>query len=283
MITTTPHRQLEDQRIKQILNNKGVYFRVHADLVHILTQLGLADNIAKTLSDQILNLYLSSLPITEIDEKAYTLIAQSGVLPKYSAMREIRREDVFKQTAKYLTDVSGKIIDYGAGDGQNAQILHDRLGVDISGVDVRDAKAANITIPMIKFDGISVPVSDKYFTVGIVSHVLHHETNNEQILRELDRLVSRRLIIRESIPCGNNENEMMGNMDRMYMGDYFSNRLFVNYLIPVPGTFETLQGWKTRFAKYGWRCTHEENCGPPTPFISQNNFVFIFERDQVLT
>ncbi len=88
-----------------------------------------------------------------------------------------------------MAGVEGRVVDYGAGDGQVTQKLHDMLGLDIDGYDVRLYPAPNVTIPMATFDGGHVNVPDGSYEAAVMTNVAHHERNNEIILQELSRIV----------------------------------------------------------------------------------------------
>lgn len=62
------------------------------------------------------------------------------------------------------------------------------------------------------------------------------------------------------------------------MNDYLYNRLFHNADVPVPGTFETPEGWGSRFAKYGWKVKHSENLGEDQKTIKDTHHLLVFEK-----
>lgn len=277
----------EDKRVERILTNPKERKKAHTDLVAIVESLGLTKNAANHFCEQIFAIYLSTKPIQERDQLAFQFVAQTKVnidnnptfiLDIMSKKIGNRAAYVANQLTPYLTNVKGKVIDYGAGEGRVAQILHDNLALDIEGADVRNVRGPQITIPLFQFDGSRVPVEDKHYTTGIVSQVLHHDVDNEKILRELDRIVKHKLIIKETIPDGETTEEMLQNMDSTFIKDYLFNRIFRNCDIPAPGTFETPDGWKHRFAKYGWKVNYEKDLGFDLTFIRVRQYLFVFTR-----
>jgi len=190
---------------------------------------------------------------------------------------EARTEILFREISPHLNGIR-KVIDYGCGNGMLAQTLHDRCNISIKGVDIRDFLAEDVSIPFVKFDGHNVPVLDKFYECGILVHVLHHEKENEKILKELDRIVSKKLIIIETIPEANNEEEAEKDWGRMLWNDTLWNRFFNHADIPVPGTYEIPLNWIKRFEIYGWKNTVSEDLGFDISTIQDRHHLFVFER-----
>jgi SAM-dependent methyltransferase len=286
------HNKIEatQHRIRRILNTPVERCKAHADLELIFTNLGLEVNEATKLCEQIFTFYLAESPLTTIEQQVWSLMQQSVIklsdaeavattlVDAFSNKDTNRLEKNFLQYAPLLKDVSGKVVDYGAGNGRLAQILHDRLHIIIEGVDICARQAAEVTVPIIQFNGLHVPVPDKYYSVGIVNQVLHHEADNEKVLCELNRIVNDKLIIKENIPVGDSEDVMLQNMDRTFILDYLILKLFHNGDTPVPGTFETPSRWKHRFAKYGWKVDFEQDLGFDTPFMPMRRYILAFVR-----
>lgn len=189
----------------------------------------------------------------------------------------IRTDIIFDQVRPHVTGIKNAI-DYGCGNGALAQMLQNRIGLKIEGVDVRDFGTNNLALPIYLFDGYSVPVPDKHYECAILTNVLHHETDNEKILQELDRIVSKRLVIIETVPEADSEEDAKKDWGRMLLNDTLWNRFFNHADIPVPGTYEIPSNWIKRFEKYGWQCTHSEDLGFDQPTIQDRHHLLVFER-----
>jgi SAM-dependent methyltransferase len=190
---------------------------------------------------------------------------------------EQRFEIIIRQLHPHISDL-GKTIDYGCGSGTLSQMLSDRYGIDIEGVDVRDFRAETVSIPVILFDGYRVPVADKHYDSAILTNVIHHEIENEKILEELDRIVQKKLVIIETVPEAVDEASAKKDWGRMIMNDALWNRFFNYANIPVPGTYEIPANWIKRFEKYGWECTHSKDLGFDQPTIQDRHHQFVFQR-----
>jgi len=279
--------ELPESRVKRVLHDPKEHSKLRTDLMMLLENLGLDNRRANELYAQFSALYVSTNLLTDIDNKAHELVRQTEVVinsKKFPLLELLDKqcsqqlEKTFTQYASHLQNEKGRVIDYGAGNGVLTQMLHDKLGLNIEGVDIRDIKSASVNVPILQFNGERVPVADKYYTAGIINLVLHHEVNNEKILIELDRIVSNKLVLKENVPVGATEEEMLQDMDRTFMLDYLMARMFRNYNVPVPGTFETPSGWKRRFAKYGWKIQHEEDLGFDTPCLPIRKCLLVFTR-----
>ena len=183
-------------RINGSLENEETRKKVSDDFVYTFEQLGLSPEQAQKLCDDIFALLKSDKPLSDIEAETLRIFEnfklkvgeqeRNLVEALHEKLRD-RAKIIASQVSPHLTDVKEKTIDYGAGDGQVTQILHDQLGLDIEGVDVRLYKASNVTVPIMFFDGGHIEVSNGTYEAGLLTNVLHHEKTNEKILNELDR------------------------------------------------------------------------------------------------
>ena len=270
-------------RLERILCDPELRKVATADFVHTFKQLGLLPERADELCQQVCATLLQPRALVEIEMEilqmfeAIKIGEQTLVEILHEKLRD-RASIIATQVAPYLRGLKGKVLDYGAGDGQVTQLLHDREQIDIEGVDVRDYKASGVTVPISVFDGKQVVAADGAYEAAVLTNVLHHEKENERILAELDRLVAKRLVILETVPVGATTGEMESDKDRTFMNDYLYNRLFHNADVPVPGTFETPQGWIKKFGEHGWQVTHQEDLGFDQPTIKDRHYLLVFER-----
>lgn len=278
---------LMKKHIRDSLEDENTKGKVAEDFSHTFQQLGLSFEQAKGLCDSIFILLRSDEPLPNIENKILCMFESFRVQvgDREQNLVEILHEKlkdrakiISSQITPYLEDVRGKVIDYGAGDGQVTQILHDQLNLDIEGVDVRLYNAPNVAVPIRIFNGSHVEVADETYEAGLLTNVLHHEKSNEKILKELDRIVHRKLVILETVPIGENEEAMEEDKNRTFMNDYLYNRLFHSADIPVPGAFETPRKWIDRFTQHGWKLINESDLGIDQPTIKDRHYLLIFEK-----
>jgi SAM-dependent methyltransferase len=195
-----------------------------------------------------------------------------------------RVNKIFNQISPYLKGVKGKVFDYGMGAGEVTQTLKNKLALDIEGGDVRDFRSKEVTVPFVMLNdspdtnGKIVNVADKYYEVGVLTNVIHHEKVNENILKELDRIVAKKLVIIETVPVGNTPEEIARDHERTFANDTLWNRFFNYADIPVPGTYKTPEDWIKRFESYGWKTTHSEDLGYDQKSIHDVHHLLVFER-----
>lgn len=206
-------------------------------------------------------------------------VNRKGFLDLLTQKVDNRSEIIFNQVAPYLKNLSGKVIDWGTGDGQVAQMLHEKLGLDITGVDVRDFKAGHVTIPIILFDGHHLDVRKAHYDGALLTNVLHHEKDNEKIIKELTRTVRNVLVILETVPTGDTDAEQRRDFERTFLNDVLWNRYFKNADIPVPGTYETSKDWIARFEKWGWKLSVMKDFGYDQPTVRDVHHLFVFKRE----
>ncbi len=257
--------------------------RSQADFAKTFERLGVEKREASRFADFILASVLkaSTLEQTESEIKNFFECQKIAGKTIFELIKEGLAERfriIYQQLKPYVKDVKGKAIDYGCGSGSLTQILHDQSGLDIEGVDVRDFRSPDVTVPVKVFDGYTVPVPDKYYACSVLTNVIHHEFDNEKILAELDRITSKKLVVIETVPEADTEEAARKDWGRMILNDALWNRFFNYANIPVPGTYEIPSAWIKRFEKYGWKCAHSEDLGFDQPTIQDRHHLLVFER-----
>jgi len=284
------HAELQrmQNRIHAALKDPETARKTRDDFEYTFQKLGLQPESAVELCDKIMVMLNSADALEKIEAECLALLESIMVVDEDDSTTPLplvlhqklqcRAELIFSQIAPYIGQVDGKMIDYGAGDGQVTQLLHDRLCVNVEGFDIRLYTAPNVTVPIQLFDNRQVSEPDKSYEVGVMTNVLHHELNNDFILEDISRLVQKRLVVIETVPVGDTEEAMEHDKERTFMNDYLYNRLFHNADVPVPGTFETPQAWVQRFADHGWKAVYQEDLGFDQPTIKDRHHLLVLER-----
>ncbi|MCR4308306.1 MAG: class I SAM-dependent methyltransferase [Candidatus Berkelbacteria bacterium] len=274
-------------RIESGLGDPEIRQSAEYDFTYTFGQLGLSEQDSSNLKDLVIENLLSGGNLAKIEKNVLAIIEQTKVATDggEKTLVEIlheklagRAELIYEQVQKYFEGIEGKVIDYGAGDGQVTQLLKDRSGLDIEGYDVRSYPAQGVSVPISLFDGGKIPVEDGHYQAGLMTNVAHHEKDNEKILEETTRAIGSRLVVIETVPTGETEEEIARDRERTFLNDYLYNRLFHNANIPVPGTYETPQGWIDRFSQHGWNVTHSEDLGFDQPTIRDVHHLLVFDR-----
>ena len=186
--------------------------------------------------------------------------------------RDLKPSMRFSQIEPWLT--GRRILDFGAGDGALASLLH-RRGYQVTLTDVLDYRNADAQalpfVPMVKPD--VVPFADRSFDTALVLLTLHHidPANLSSVLSGLRR-AARRVVVEEecyALPSNFdglgaaladnalfNEFVAMTPLDQrdyMMFLDYFAN-VVVGGLpqMNLPFQFKTLDAWQKVFAKQGF-------------------------------
>lgn len=266
------------------------------DYIQTFLDLGMRDEEARELCAyimQTLRKVCSAEFTLEAAEGAITekmkgyAVGGRGLLNVLNEKVAGRSNIVVSQIKPYFDGVTGPVIDFGCGDGSVGQILHDQTDLSITGYDVISYPVLGVGIPLMEFDGKTVPVADGHFETACVMNVIHHEADNEQILAELTRIVSQKLVVIETVPNPtgvgdpNHTAEMAADeKSRVFMNDYLYNRLFhFGAEIPVPGTYETAEGWIARFAKHGWKAEVSIDLGIDQEVIRDRHHLYVFVRE----
>ncbi len=196
-----------------------------------------------------------------------------------------RAEIIYRQITPFLPRRQTKhqgILDYGAGDCRVAAMIAARDNLRVDACDVADypGRAKHVPFTLITPQHALLP-PDKY-TTAIVTNVLHHADDNESVIARLTKLVSRRLIVIETVPVGKTKAALQADAERTFFFDWLYNSgMHPGANIPVPGTYETVAGWKTRFAEHGWNAVHVKNLGRDQPLIPDAHVLYVFDKKRI--
>lgn len=267
------------RRLEKALGNKEVRLGAFEDFSMTFNKIGLSKQKADNLALQVIAILMERISLTDSEKKVFSIFKKIRIkgkpfLHKLSEKLKGREKLIISQVKPYLYGIKGKVIDFGAGSGKIAQGLHDKLGLYVEGYDVRYFKDKNVTVPIKKFNGKRVPVPNNYFEAGVMTNVAHHEEDNERILRELTRIVSKRLVVIETVPIKDKWEER----ERTFVNDALWNRYFNYADIPVPGTYETPKGWIKRFLKHGWKVMKSKDLGFDQPTIRDLHHLLVLNR-----
>ncbi len=213
---------------------------------YVVASLGVSDSrLAKDLLALMNSLAKAGAGLEAIEQdcKKMTMHLQGDRVAALSA-----RSDIILGQIK--PHVAGKsVLDLGSGDGQVGFRLSSE-GYTVTLCDVRDFNSA--PMPLIKFDGKTLPFKSKSFDTTLLLTVLHHAENPLMVLHEAMRVTKERIIIIESIYF--NQEHRRLNM----LLDWFYNRV-VHKGVSCPFNFQTPWDWENTFAKNGLRLAPIKN------------------------
>ena len=283
------HTKTIKERLTRGVTDPQIRVRILADYAYTFHELGLDGNSAEEISKKVVSFIENSTTLKETEEKVKALftgtrVGDKNIFELIQLGLTDRVNKIVVQVTPYLQGINGKVFDYGMGAGEVTQRLKDDLKLDIEGGDVRDFRSPKVTVPFVMLgdsadgEGNIVHVADKYYEAALLTNVIHHEKVNESILKELDRIVAKKLVIIETIPVGNTPEEIALDHERTFANDTLWNRFFNYADIPVPGTYETPDDWIKRFESYGWKTTHSENLGYDQKSIHDVHYLLVFER-----
>jgi len=271
-------------RLKAALQSPLLAKHCKKDYASSFTKIGLTKEHAKRLSDQVALTIKEEPTINQIEHRVYALFSGTKVkgisfLETIDAKMAGRADIIFNQIKPHLTKIKGKVIDFGAGDGQISQRVRDKLNLTVDAYDINPFKSPLTKITVHPFNGKKIPQPKKSYEAAIITNVMHHEKNNENIIKELTRIVRRRLVVIETVPVGRTKAEIKLDRERTFYNDCLWNVFFHYARIPVPGTYETPDGWIHRFKKYGWECTYSKNLGVDQPTIADTHHLLVFNKE----
>ena len=152
-----------------------------------------------------------------------------------------RRVRVLARELSALLPANGQVLDVGCGDGLLAALMQkDKPNVVITGIDVlvRD----HTHIPVVKFDGTTIPFPDRSFDTLVFVDVLHHTDDPVLLLREAVRVARNTIVIKDHTLDGFAAGPTLRFMDRI------GNR---RYNVALPYNYWPKQEWLNTFEALG--------------------------------
>lgn len=136
---------------------------------------------------------------------------------------------------KNLITAGDFILDVGAGTGLVADLIRKNTKCDIQGIDIVNHNRTQS--PILLYDGKNFPFCDNSFSAVICCFVLHHTENQEQIIKEINRITSSRIYIFEDIPITFLDNILLKIHDYCSRHKYKSKKL----------AFRKIEDWQEVF------------------------------------
>jgi SAM-dependent methyltransferase len=138
------------------------------------------------------------------------------------------------------------VLDVGSGDGYLAtEIMKRRPDLTISGVDIIPRREAFIPVDL--FDGHRLPYDDGSYDVVMFSDVLHHTTNQRELLTEAGRVARRSVVVKDHL------NERRVDEWCLRVMDWFGNR---HNDVPLPYDYWPDDRWRSELDRAGIEVDH---------------------------
>jgi SAM-dependent methyltransferase len=107
-----------------------------------------------------------------------------------------RRVRVLRQHLVEMIPLNAAVLDVGCGDGLiDKMILEERSDLSLQGIDV--SLRPKLHIPVIRFDGKSIPYRDKSFDAVMFLDVLHHTLDPTSLISEARRVARKCILIKD--------------------------------------------------------------------------------------
>lgn len=170
------------------------------------------------------------------------------------------------------------VLDVGAGDGHlGAALQMYRPQTRVAGVEVQMRGNLHHRARVLPFDGKRLPFSDRAFDVSLLMNVLHHAGDKAGLLREVGRVTSSRVIVKD--------HWCESAVDRWLLAflDQVGNRRFG---ASVTGDYLGQAGWESLFRAVGSPRVLQFHGLPfrqgllATVFPNRLEILFVLERPQ---
>ena len=154
---------------------------------------------------------------------------------------------IYRKKAKYYGDMilpfiknGSKVLDIGAGRGFVSEYVSKKANVTL--IDTVDYNCAKL--PLVLYDGKTLPFPNNHFDAGLLIAVLHHAPNPKKLLEETKRVCKKIIVIEEIYKTSFGRKWLM-------IYDWFWNLSFWNLKggISMTYNFNTDKQWKKIFSE----------------------------------
>lgn len=135
------------------------------------------------------------------------------------------------------------VLDVGCGNGQISRaIATESPGLHFFGVDI--AKRPSCAIPMMEFDGVTLPFADHSYDWVTFVDVLHHTEDPSVLIKEAARVAGKGVIIKDHL------NESPWAEKRLKFMDWVGNR---QHGVVLPYNYWSMNQWEEAWKQCGLR------------------------------
>jgi hypothetical protein len=153
----------------------------------------------------------------------------------------IRAKSISDMLCPFI-DLHSKVLDVGTGNMLVSKYLFESRKIEVQGIDVINMNLTNL--PHKLFNGCAVPFTDKFFEISLLIGVLHHAENQEELLKDVMRVTSSKMIVFED--TYKTEAGKMWVMARDIIGN-LPEELHMNFSLK----FRTESEWNSLFEDLG--------------------------------
>lgn len=152
-----------------------------------------------------------------------------------------RRASILAHRVADLCPGGATVLDVGCGDGQLAlALMAGRSDLAVSGIDV--LVRPRPAIPVLQFDGLTIPLPSASVGVVLLVDVVHHALDPDRLLREAVRVAQRAIIIKDHLQ------ESWLDRQTLRMMDWVGNAA---HGVALPYNYWGRRRWKATFAALG--------------------------------
>lgn len=161
----------------------------------------------------------------------------------HAGLRMDRRAGILSAHIGELLPPGVSVLDVGAGNGKLARAIMDRRpDIAIRAIDTKIWPERMIEVE--EYDGKTIPFPDGAFDVCLVSDVLHHCSNAEDLLKEMRRVARKHVLIKDHVANTRFDYRVLKAMD------WFGNR---GHEVVLTYDYWPWARWEETFARTGLR------------------------------
>jgi SAM-dependent methyltransferase len=264
---------LDLPQIRKIATESEVKQTLYGMLIDVLTYLDISPTKANLIVSQCLSAAANYSELEKYEAQTHQILESENIVQKIPEKLCARANLVYNEIKHYL--LSGKVLDYGCGDGQVAEFIVKNSNCTAMLTDVYEHAHVKQTGLAFKLfaQGETAPFEAEKFDNVLALTVFHHSSDPLASIKDVCRLTKSggRVLVVESV-YGVDGAELTAQMQKKLVGylsltgeqqrrvniffDHFYNRVLhyskdITTKVNVPFNFNTPDNWKQLFTQHG--------------------------------
>ncbi|MBN1555272.1 MAG: anti-sigma factor antagonist [Phycisphaerae bacterium] len=252
--------QAEDARNAQAMANLREF------MTDLLTHLEIPAETAGPMIEEFFRLCTTPKPSWTVEDQLRELLAPLELAGRIDASLAELPKILHRRIQPYTAGVKS-LLHVRAGDGKLSELFSEQIDVHL--LDTEDRNRTDL--PLTLHDGGAIPLADKSHDAALLIDVLNRYEDPLPALREILRVVRRRLIVIEAV-CFNDTQRRMN----MFF-DWFFTRVVRGDGRPLAQHFDTPKGWKWFLRDQGLRERAGVDLGLELPALPEYHWMFVMD------
>jgi len=231
----------------------------------------LPDDVGRTLAAKLVGVGKAAVSVDKLEVDLKRVIDEAGVGEVISQNFDDRFARARFLSALVGPYLEGEVLDVGSGDGIVGDMIQKEFNRSVTLVDVVDIKRTEL--PLVIFDGESLPLPDKSQDTVLLIGSLHHGENPLSVLDEAIRVSKKRIVIIEPVYA---DKTLAGMLSAKFI-DWMISRVMKRDDVPCPCKICSVDEWEKIFQERGLKLIEKYDFDNGNKNVSEHSWMFVVD------